>query len=809
MISRINVRLRWLRRRSSRTYLIARLFGLDIPKGETSEPGLIFVQIDGLARTHFEQAIKERRLPFLERLIRRQHFTLENFYSGVPSTTPAVQGELFFGVRAAVPSFQFLHREDGKVHRMYEPDSANEIERQLLEACPQPLLEGAHVYSNIYPAGARQSWYCSRDFSGRVMWKRFKPFNWLVLSIFYIAKVLRILCLSLVEFALAVIDMFHGLFKREDFVHEFMLVPARVIICAALREFIRFRVLMDIERGVQVIHANFLGYDEQAHRRGPDSAFAYWTLKGIDRAIRDIYRAAEGSDYRDYELIVYSDHGQEHTTPFQKRHGKTIDAAVAEVFATGPTAGFPVWMPKLPRALGNAIDACRTFLSFVKKPPENASVCDPENQIVLSAMGPIGHVYLPVTLEPEAKRDYAKRLVKEAGIPLVLLPADQPEIEAYNSAGSWKLPQDAAEVLGREHPFLQEAAEDLAALARHPDAGDFLISGWDPNQTPLTFPLENGAHAGPGPDETRGFLLLPDRIERWHLKDLVEKPGRIRPEELRKIALHYLGRDRPEKKADAPATRSTSTSPSNGTLRVATYNIHSCRGIDGKTRPERIARVLNRLQADVIGVQEVDVHRPRSGTLDQAKEIAVHLEMEHTFYDVLVEETERYGIAVFSRYPFQIRRMALLTEAGIGREARGAMWLEVTPEEDFPPFHFFNTHFGLGRDERRRQAEVLTGPDWLGAIPEDEPVVVCGDFNSVPGSTPWIKLNRVLRDAQLRHGKGKPLATFSSIKPLLRIDHVFTSEHFEVHEITVPKTSSALMASDHLPLCIELSLKKE
>ena len=806
MISRINVRLRWLRRRLSRPYLVARLFGLDLPKGETNEPGLIFIQIDGLARSHFERALKEGRLPFLAHLLRREHFTLENFYSGIPSTTPAVQAELFFGVRTAVPSFQFLHRECGQVHRMYEPDSANEIERKLLEACPMPLLEGAHVYSDIYPAGASQSWYCSRDFSGKVMWKRFKPFKWLVLSVFYIVKVLRVLCLSIIEFALAVIDMFHGLFKREDFLHELLLVPARVIICAALREFIRFRVLMDIERGVQVIHANFLGYDEQAHRRGPGSAFAYWTLKGIDRAVRDIYRAAEGSDYRDYELIVYSDHGQEHTIPYTKRYGKSIDQAVAEVFATGPAAGFSVWMPKLPRSLGNAIEAFRSCFPFVKNPPEAASVSDPKNQIVLSAMGPIGHVYLPVGLDIEAKRDYAKRLVHEAGIPLVVLPSGESDIEAFNAGGAWRLPQDGAEVLGREHPFLEEVSEDFAALARHPDAGDFLLSGWSPDQAPLTFPLENGAHAGPGSDETCGFLLLPDRIERWHLKNLVGKPGRIRPEELRKIALHYLGRDRPEKQPYAPAVW-TSVPPAE-TLRVATYNIHSCRGIDGKTRPERIARVLNRLQADIIAVQEVDVHRPRSGTLDQAKEIATHLEMEHTFYDVLVEETERYGIAVFSRYPFQIRRMALLTEAGIGKEARGAMWLEVKPD-DFPPFHFLNTHFGLGRDERRRQATVLTGPEWLGAIPENEPVVLCGDFNSIPGSAPWIKLNGALRDAQLRNGKGKPMATFSSIKPLLRIDHVFTSEHFDVHEVSVPKTSSALMASDHLPLCIELSLKKE
>ena len=107
--------------------------------------------------------------------------------------------------------------------------------------------------------------------------------------------------------------MFKGLFDREDLLKELAFVPARVLVCIVLREMVRFRVLLDIERGVQVIHANFLGYDEQAHRRGPDSAFAHWTLKGIDRAVRDICQAAGHSVYRDYEWIIYSDHGQERT----------------------------------------------------------------------------------------------------------------------------------------------------------------------------------------------------------------------------------------------------------------------------------------------------------------------------------------------------------------------------------------------------------------------------------------------------------------------------------------------------------------
>ena len=41
------------------------------------------------------------------------------------------------------------------------------------------------------------------------------------------------------------------------------------------------------------------------------------------------------------------------------------------------------------------------------------------------------------------------------------------------------------------------------------------------------------------------------------------------------------------------------------TLRVATYNIHRCRGLDGRTNPARIAEVIRAIDADVIALQEV------------------------------------------------------------------------------------------------------------------------------------------------------------------------------------------------------------
>lgn len=592
----------------SRNLWSARLLGVRRRAGDPGEPGLILIQIDGLSQTQFERAIAENRLPFLAKQIGRSHFNLETFYSGVPSTTPSVQGEIFFGIKAAVPSFQFFRRQTGKEFRMYEADSANIIEEELLGKCPDPLLLDGHAYSNIYRGGAAKTRYCSSDLAAKEIFRRLNVLRWLLLCILYLPTILRMLGLAVFEFALSVLDAVKGLYDREDILSELGFVPARIAVCVVGRELIRFRVLLDIERGVRVIHANFLGYDEQAHRRGPDSAFAHWSLKSIDRAVRDIYRSAHGSDYRDYEMIIYSDHGQEKSTPYTKLHGRELDIALGEVFSQGPLAGHPVWIRKASDLLGGTKEQCRSFFGFTQKPLVSETVPDAATQIVVTAMGPIGHLYVPTVPEEGVMESYARRMVESARIPLVLLPAGNAAV-AFNGRGRWSLPQDRAEVLGEDHPFLDEAAKDLVSLCHHPDAGDFIISGWDPHAPPVSFPFENGAHGGPGSEETRGFILVPDRIRRWHLDHLEETRRRVRGEDLRKIAMHYLGRcgEREERVPYRAPEKMANT------IRVMTYNIHSCVGLDGRVRPERVARVINHFDPDIVAVQEVDYHRARSG----------------------------------------------------------------------------------------------------------------------------------------------------------------------------------------------------
>lgn len=138
------------------------------------------------------------------------------------------------------------------------------------------------------------------------------------------------------------------------------------------------------------------------------------------------------------------------------------------------------------------------------------------DHVRITTMGPLGHVYLPRSIRRQldavdpstALEQLARRLNRQAQIPLVLF-QKKGDVAAVNDSGVFTLPKDRETILGNDHPFLDQTAEDLSRLCLHPHAGDLVVSGWQPGGTPLSFNIESGAHGGPGKEETRGFVLLP------------------------------------------------------------------------------------------------------------------------------------------------------------------------------------------------------------------------------------------------------------------------------------------------------------
>ena len=170
MVYQIEVFLREVRRWFSRSEWMIRVLGLPTSKDTAIKSGLIIIQIDGLSHTQLIRAMNNGNLPFLKKLQTSEHYHLHSLYTGLPSSTPAVQGELFYGYKTAVPTFSFMDRETKEIHRMYEPSSSLEIE-EFLKQQGEPLLKGGSAYCNIYTGGAEESHFCASSFGWAQGWR--------------------------------------------------------------------------------------------------------------------------------------------------------------------------------------------------------------------------------------------------------------------------------------------------------------------------------------------------------------------------------------------------------------------------------------------------------------------------------------------------------------------------------------------------------------------------------------------------------------------------------------------------------------
>ena len=201
------------------------------------------------------------------------------------------------------------------------------------------------------------------------------------------------------------------------------------------------------------------------------------------------------------------------------------------------------------------------------------------------------------------------------------------------------------------------------------------------------------------------------------------------------------------------------------------------------------------------------MRRARTGGIDQAEVIARELGMAHHFHPAYRVMEEEYGDAILTARPAHFIRGAALP--GIGPlqrlEPRGALWVSINVGG--VDVQVFNTHLGLRGYERLAQVEALFGREWIGSPTCREPVVLTGDFNAVPRSRVYGRITARLRDAQRLGPARRPNATFPSRLPILRLDHVFLSRGLEVTRAETLRMQEARIASDHLPLFVDFTVK--
>jgi endonuclease/exonuclease/phosphatase family metal-dependent hydrolase len=236
-------------------------------------------------------------------------------------------------------------------------------------------------------------------------------------------------------------------------------------------------------------------------------------------------------------------------------------------------------------------------------------------------------------------------------------------------------------------------------------------------------------------------------------------------------------------------------------LRVVTYNIHKCRGMDGRVRPGRIVDVLGRIDADIVALQEVVRIESPSVESDQARFIARELGFNLAFGVTRPFKDGRYGNVVMTRFPIHADRHYDLSSPG--REPRGCLRTDI--RVDSAILHIFNVHFGTAFFEHRRQAlrlfedRIVTNRDLSGHR------IVLGDFNE------WLRggVSRTLRShlecADIRDHLQKS-RSYPGILPLFNLDHIYFDRTLQLRSLQLQRRGRTLLASDHLPLVADFQI---
>jgi endonuclease/exonuclease/phosphatase family metal-dependent hydrolase len=238
-------------------------------------------------------------------------------------------------------------------------------------------------------------------------------------------------------------------------------------------------------------------------------------------------------------------------------------------------------------------------------------------------------------------------------------------------------------------------------------------------------------------------------------------------------------------------------------LRIVTYNVHKCRGMDARARPQRIADVLREIGADVIALQEVVSVERSLAHHDQARFLAEALGLHLSLGANRIHRGGVYGNAVLSRFPIRAGRNYDLSVEG--REKRGCLRVDLRLDEA-RTLHVFNLHLGTAMWERRRQGRELIESGIVDNPELHGPRIVLGDFNDWRAElAPRLlaaRLNSVDIRTHLRRTR-----TYPGLVPIAHVDHIYFDDRLELENLVLHRTRRALVASDHLPLAADFRLR--
>ncbi|HYK98834.1 MAG TPA: phage holin family protein [Candidatus Acidoferrales bacterium] len=505
--------------------LVRQLAARDRAPRETSA-GVIFLQIDGLAHSAFLRAIARGDVPTLARWSRSPDMTLDRWEPLLPTQTSASQAGILHGNNDGIPAFRWWEKSTGRLLVSNHPRDAREILRRVSDG--HGLLTGGASIANLLSGDARRSFLTAStvDDPAREA-QRSHVLDWFLVSPY---AFVRWIVLSVGEIATEIVQA-----QRERITPDvprgaraFPYPLARAATNVILRHLVGALVIEEMYQRTPVIYADFVDYDEIAHHAGIERLESRRALRGIDRIIALLERAALDAP-RPYRFVVLSDHGQTPGPMFRQRTGRKLEEVIAGLMG-GDVDVHAATTPAERTGRVSLLDAGALGTRLLPGAlPGGRKDGEEPPELVVAASGNLAQVSLArmpgrVTREALEERypGLVARLAAEPGIGLVMVrSAGGPLV--VGRAGTRSLDDGTVDGADPLAPYGANASAGLRRVDAMPNCGDLVvIAEYDPSTgETCAFEDQVGSHGGLGGAQGDAFILHPAT---WPLGHVVGAP---------------------------------------------------------------------------------------------------------------------------------------------------------------------------------------------------------------------------------------------------------------------------------------------
>ena len=476
-------------------------------RDETDVPGIVFLEIDGLALPVLQRAIRNGSAPTMGRWLAEGSHHLVEWETDLSSQTGASQAGILLGSNEDIPAFRWVEKETATLMVCSAPADCEEIERR--HRCGRGLLaNGGASRGNLLSGEADHVILtASRSEAERHANPGYRAF---FANGF---NVLRSLVLLFWEVVLEVSAALRA--SRRDVRprgHRGGYYPLlRAALCVVVRDLIVYGVLTDMMKGRPAIYATFSSYDEVAHHSGLERADTMEALRKLDEQFGRIDRARRYAA-RPYEIVVLSDHGQTQGATFKQRNGYGLDDLVQRSVEQAEVADLGTG-DENQATVGRAVDEAS---GHKRKKPSKKDVSGQD--LVVLGSGNLGLIYLlgerhRLTLEEiDAQHPRLVPALREhPHVGWLLIRSEQRGALVLGPRGTRFLATGEVEGEDPLTEFSPNAASHLARSDGFAHAADIFVgSFYDPTlEEGCAFEELISFHGGLGGPQTRPFLLYP------------------------------------------------------------------------------------------------------------------------------------------------------------------------------------------------------------------------------------------------------------------------------------------------------------